>query len=85
MKKVRINAGKVGLVFKNGDYKRVLTEGTHWVRFRESVNVYNTSLSFTSNTLDLEVYLRDDELVKLWHVIDVLDHEIVIVYKKRKI
>ncbi len=84
MKKVRINAGKVGLVFKNGDYKRVLTEGVYWVRFRESVHIYNTSLSFTSNALDLEVFLRDKELTNLWHVIDVLDHEIVIVYKNGK-
>ena len=84
MKRVRINAGKVGLVFKNGDYNRVLTEGTHWVRFRESVNIYNTALSFTSNIVDMEVFLRDEALVKMWYVIDVLDHEIVIVYKNGK-
>jgi len=42
MKKIRINAGKVGLVFKNGDYKRVLTEGVYWLRFRESVNVISS-------------------------------------------
>ena len=84
MKKIRINAGKVGLVFKNGDYKRVLTEGTYWLRFRESVNIYNTALPFTSNTVDLEVFLRDQELVKLWHVVDVADNEIAIVYKNKK-
>ncbi len=84
MKKVHINAGKIGLVFKNGDYKRVIKEGGHWLRFRESVSIYNTSLSFTSNTIDLDVLLQDEALVKLWHVIDVLDHELVIVYKNKK-
>lgn len=84
MKKIRINAGKVGLVFKHGDYKRVLTEGVHWVRFRESVNIHNTALSFSSNTVPLEVFLRDEALAKLWDVIDVPDTEIVIVYKNGK-
>ena len=84
MKRVRINAGKIGLVFRHGDYHRVLTEGIHWVGFRESVTLYNTALSFTSNTIDLEVFLRDEALVALWHVIDVLDHELVIVYKNKK-
>jgi regulator of protease activity HflC (stomatin/prohibitin superfamily) len=84
MKKIRINAGKVGLVFKNGDYKRVLTEGVHWVGFRESVNIHNTALSFSSNTVSLEVFLRDEALAKLWDVIDVADTEVVIVYKNGK-
>ena len=29
MKRVRINVGKVGVVTKKGDYKRVLTAGTY--------------------------------------------------------
>jgi hypothetical protein len=31
MKRVRINAGNVGLVFKNGDYQSVITQGIHWM------------------------------------------------------
>ena len=30
MKKVRVNAYEIGLVFKNGAYKRMLKEGTYW-------------------------------------------------------
>jgi hypothetical protein len=32
MKRVRINTGKIGLVFKNENYKQVLTEGTWWIK-----------------------------------------------------
>ena len=84
MKRVRINAGTAGLVFKNGDYKRVLTEGVHWLGWGESIAIYNLALSFTSNTMQLEVLLRDEKLAAMWHVIDVLDSEIVIVLKNNK-
>ncbi len=29
MKLIRINAGKVGMVFKRGDYKRTISSGLH--------------------------------------------------------
>ena len=84
MKKVRINAGTAGLIFKNGDYKKVLTEGVYWLGWGESVVVYNLALSFSSNTMQLEVLLRDEKLAAMWHVIDVLDNEIVLVFKNNK-
>jgi hypothetical protein len=31
MKKVRINAGFAGLVFRKRDFRKVLPEGTFWV------------------------------------------------------
>ena len=37
MKRVRINAGKVGLVFRKGDYQRVITQGTHWLFLNQIV------------------------------------------------
>ncbi len=30
MKKVKVNAYQVGLVFKNGEYQRLLMAGTYW-------------------------------------------------------
>ena len=84
MKKVRINAGKVGLVFKKGDYKRVLTAGVYWLRFRESVRIYTTDVAFTSTALELEIFLKDKQLAEMWHVVDVLDNELVLVYKNGK-
>ena len=32
MKKVRINAGKVGIVIKRDAYKGALTEGNYWLK-----------------------------------------------------
>lgn len=84
MKRVRINAGTAGLVFKKGEYKRVLTQGVYWLGWGEQVAVYNLALSFTSNTMQLEVLLRDEKLAAMWHVIDVLDNEIVLVFKNNK-
>ncbi|SDG80712.1 hypothetical protein SAMN04489796_101640 [Winogradskyella thalassocola] len=37
MYRERIHAGTVGLVFKNGNYTRVITEGKHWIKFSEQV------------------------------------------------
>lgn len=84
MKRVRINAGTAGLIFKNGDYKRVLTKGVYWLGWGESVVVYNLTVSFTSNTMQLEVLLRDEKLAAMWHVVDVMDNEIVLVFKNNK-
>ena len=84
MKRVRINAGKVGLVFKNGDYKRVVTAGVYWLKFGEKVAKYNMALSFTSNVVALEVLLRDAKLAEMLHVIDVFDNQLMVVYKNGK-
>lgn len=84
MKRVRINAGTVGLVFKNGDYKSVLTKGVYWLGWGERLATYNLAQSFASNTMQLEVLLRDEKLAAMWHVVDVLDNEIVLVFKNNK-
>lgn len=84
MKRVKINAGKAGLVFKKGDYKRVLTQGTYWLSWGEKVNVYSLAQGFTGTTVAFELLLKDEKLTAMWHVIDVLDNELVIVYKTGK-
>ncbi len=84
MKRVRINAGQVGLVFRKGDYKRVLTEGVYWLGLNESVIKYKLNIPFQAGTVALEILLKDEELASMWHVIDVLDNELVIVFKNGK-
>ncbi|WP_053972049.1 slipin family protein [Mangrovimonas sp. ST2L15] len=80
MKRVRINAGKVGLVFKNGDYIRVITQGTHWVGFRQQVVVYNLASIFSA-PIALEILLKDKTLEALLEVVEVKDGELVLVYE----
>ncbi|SEL69760.1 SPFH domain / Band 7 family protein [Aquimarina amphilecti] len=80
MKRVRINAGKVGLVFRKGDYSRVITQGIHWVGFNEQVIQYDLSKPF-STPIALELLLQDKALEDMLHVIEVKDSEIVLVYE----
>lgn len=79
MKRVRIHAGKVGLVFKNGDYKRVITQGSHWLTFNEHVIDYSLNLAFNTPTA-LEVLLKDQTLAAMLHVINVEDNQLVLMY-----
>lgn len=80
MKRVRINQGNVGLVFKNGDYQKVITSGLHWLGFNQYVNTYDLTKDFNIS-LALEVLLKDEELVAMLEVIEVKDNELVFVYE----
>lgn len=80
MKRVRINMGKVGLVFKNGNYKRVLTEGAYWLSPFEEVFIYDLAKPFHSS-MDLNILLKDPELAELLIVVEVADNEIALQYE----
>ncbi|MEY8849544.1 slipin family protein [Psychroserpens sp. XS_ASV72] len=80
MKRVRINAGKVGLVFKNGDYLKVLTQGTYWLGFNQRVLIYDLTMTFQA-PIALDILLQDKALVSLLDVVEVKDNELVLVYE----
>lgn len=80
MNRVRIHAGMVGLVFKNGNYTRVITEGKHWIGFRGQVAKYSLSQPFNAPRA-LEVLLKDHTLADMLTIIEVKDNEIVLVYE----
>ena len=80
MKRIRINVGKIGLVFRNGDYKRVITEGTHWLMPFETVIRYNMSKPFYPS-IELNVLLRDEALASHLIVVEVGDNEIALQYE----
>ena len=80
MKKVRINAGKVGLVFKNGNYQKVITQGSHWLFLNQNVIVYDLTQEFYA-TIAIEILLKDTVLSELLEVIEVKDAELVLVYE----
>lgn len=81
MKRVRINVGKVGLVFKRGDYVRVITQGVHWLGLNKRVFVYDLSNSFAT-PIALEILLKDEVLANMLEVIEVKDGELVLLYEK---
>ncbi|WP_062053016.1 slipin family protein [Aquimarina longa] len=80
MKRVRINAGKIGLVFQKGDYNHVIAQGTHWLGFNERVIQYDLTKPFVA-PVALELLLQDKELEAMWHIIEVKDNEIVLMYE----
>jgi hypothetical protein len=80
MKKVRINIGKVGLVTKYKNYKRVVTEGTYWLGFNEKLVEYDMTKPFYPS-VDLSLLLNDEKLAELLTVIDVKDNEIALQYE----
>lgn len=82
MKRIRIKKGMVGLVFKNGDYQKVLRNGSHWLNFNQNVAIYSLSESFASAT-PLEILLEDVELAQMLEVIDVKDQEIAVMYENK--
>ena len=82
MKRIRINAGKVALVFKDGNYKEVLTEGSHWIGFFDDVDLFDMTRPFQAPR-DLSILLRDEELAKLLIVVEVRDNEIVLQYENK--
>ncbi|HMI78671.1 MAG TPA: slipin family protein, partial [Ferruginibacter sp.] len=80
MKKVKIYAYQVGLVYKNGGYKKMLKEGTYWFWSNETVMIYDVTVAFNSST-DLNILLQDAELANALQVIEVGDNEIVLQYR----
>jgi len=80
MQRIRINIGKIGLVFRNGNYKRVVTEGAYWLLPNEDAFVYDLTKPFHPS-IDLNILLKDAELANMLIVVEVRDNEIVLQYE----
>jgi hypothetical protein len=80
MKRVRINAYQIGLIFKNGVYKRMLTEGRYWLMPGENLEAYDLTKPFTA-PCELNILLQDAALAALLEVVEVKDTEIVLLYE----
>jgi regulator of protease activity HflC (stomatin/prohibitin superfamily) len=79
MKRVKVNAYQVGLVFKNGVYRRMLKEGTYWFWGNVTVYVYDRTRPFAA-PIELNFLLQDADLANMMYVVDVREAEIVLVY-----
>lgn len=80
MKRIRVNAYTIGMVFKNGVYKRMLKAGTYWLNFSEKLYVYDLTKQFYA-PCDLNILLQDAELAEALIVVDVKEAEIVLQYE----
>jgi len=80
MKSVRINEGKVGLIFKNGNYLRVITKGNYWLGLNKNVITYDLAKQFFA-PIASEILLKDKSLEEMLTKVEVKDAEIVLVYE----
>lgn len=80
MKRVRVNALQVALVFKRGRYLRMLTEGAYWLGFSEEVKMYNLTEQFVPG-YELNVLLQDPALANALHLVEVVNTELVLLYE----
>ncbi|MEO6252092.1 MAG: slipin family protein [Ferruginibacter sp.] len=80
MKKIKIYAYQVALLYKNSEYKKMLQPGTYWFWSNERVVIYDVTVQFNTAT-DMNILLQDGELSNALHVIDVRDNEIVLQYR----
>jgi regulator of protease activity HflC (stomatin/prohibitin superfamily) len=80
MKRIRINAYQVALVFKNGEYKRMLTEGVYWLWGAERAMVYQLNQQFNA-PVELNILLKDSMLANALYVVEVKENEIVLQYQ----
>lgn len=80
MKRVRINTGKIGLVFKKGEYLGLKTKGTHWIGFGKQILIYDLAKTFVS-PIEEEILLQDKALKSKLNIIEVKDNEIVLMYQ----
>jgi regulator of protease activity HflC (stomatin/prohibitin superfamily) len=80
MKRVTISPYTVGLLLKNGMYKRMLREGTYWLWPNEQVQVYDVTRQFHP-IVDLNILLQDADAAAALQVIEVKDNEIALHYK----
>jgi regulator of protease activity HflC (stomatin/prohibitin superfamily) len=80
MKKVKLNAYQVGLVFKNGEYKKLLPAGIYLFWKSEQVYIYDITKQFVP-PVELNILLQDERLADILQVVEVKDNEIVLQYE----
>jgi len=79
MKRVKVNAYQIALVFKRGVYQRMLKEGMYWL-WNEDAYIYDVTKPFIA-PIELNILLKDEQLADALHVVEVKDNEIVLQYE----
>lgn len=80
MRTATVNTNHIGLVTKRGILKRVLTEGKHWLRFGESIEIADMSKAFYS-TIDKDILLQNEDFLNAITLVEIADNEIGLVYQ----
>lgn len=78
--KVRINEGRVGLVFREGDLLQVLGTGEHKIKHSDVLDVYDRSKQFVPVGHELNVLLTHVDLASELTVVEVPDQHLMLMY-----
>ncbi len=77
LKRIKIDAYQVGLVFENRKLIQVLTEGKYWLFGDKEAMIYEMKQSFVA-PIELNILLQNEVLASMLEVIEVGDNEIVL-------
>lgn len=77
IKKVKIEAYQVGLVFENRKLVNVIEQGLHWIFGNKNVMIYDMNANFIA-PFELNVLLENEMLASMLEVVAVADNEIVL-------
>jgi len=79
IKRIKVNAYQVGLVFKNGKLVEVLQEGSFWIFGNKNVLIYEMKQSFVA-PIELTILLQNEQLASMLEVVEVADNEIALYF-----
>jgi len=77
IKRIKIEAYQVGLVFENRKLVNVLEEGLHWIFGNKNVMIYDMNAAFQA-PYELNILLENEVLASILEVVEVADNEIVL-------
>lgn len=77
LKRIRINAYQVGLVFERDQLISVLKEGVYWLFGNKNVLVYDTNQAFFP-PVELNILLENKDFAAMIEVVEVADNEMVL-------
>ncbi|MEL6675296.1 MAG: slipin family protein [Bacteroidota bacterium] len=81
MKKVTIYPYSVGLLFRKGNFIRLLPEGSYWLRWADDVKTYSLTQPFHA-PVDLNLLLQDRLFAEMIQVVEVKDHELCLMFRE---
>lgn len=82
MKKLQVKTNHVALVFNQGELQKVYTTGQYWLWGTKEVIEYNQAEMIPMRR-DMDALLENKQFSELVEVVDVLDNEVVLVYKNK--
>jgi regulator of protease activity HflC (stomatin/prohibitin superfamily) len=81
MKRITVNAFEKGLVSKNGNLVKILSEGNHWIWPTEEAMVLNTMVAILVDN-QVKGWLKNEAFSSMVEVVEVKHHEIALQFEE---